>query len=458
MPADSRREFLGRLASGATAVAVGSAFTQLGERVAFANATETDTGFGPLIPTNDQSSGLPLIKLPDGFEYRSFGWTNESLDDGTPTPNEHDGMAVISETDDEIILCRNHEVSEPGPPIRSEHAFDPKAGGGCTNIIFNRKSKRFTSAKISLSGTVKNCAGGVSNWNSWLSCEETVAGPGEIQENGKTFSKQHGYVFDVPLEGVTSPKPIKTLGCFSHEALCVDPTSGTVYLTEDADTAGFYRMRPSSPNDLHGGGVFEMLAVKSKTDCRKKIQRYETLDTHWVEIPDRLRAHSPGTRDELGVFSQGKKQGALTFARLEGCSMHDGKVFVTATTGGDAEAGQVWQYDPVNEQLKLLFESPSHQILDMPDNMTVSPRGGILLCEDGDEVPQRLQVLTADGKLFPFAANNMVLSGLHGHSGDYRNSEWCGATFSRDGEWLFVNLQKPGVTFAITGPWDEHLI
>ena len=37
---------------------------------------------------------------------------------------------------------------------------------------------------------------------------------------------------------------------------------------------------------------------------------------------------------------------------------------------------------------------------------------------------------------------------------DLRQTEWAGATFSPDGEWLFVNLQFPGIAFAITGPWS----
>lgn len=31
--------------------------------------------------------------------------------------------------------------------------------------------------------------------------------------------------------------------------------------------------------------------------------------------------------------------------------------------------------------------------------------------------------------------------------------EWAGACHSPDGKWLFANLQSPGITFAITGPW-----
>ena len=40
-------------------------------------------------------------------------------------------------------------------------------------------------------------------------------------------------------------------------------------------------------------------------------------------------------------------------------------------------------------------------------------------------------------------------------NGNLRSQEWAGATFGRDGDWLFVNIQTPGVTFAITGPWHR---
>jgi secreted PhoX family phosphatase len=210
--------------------------------------------------------------------------------------------------------------------------------------------------------------------------------------------------------------------------------------------------------DLVAGGRFQMMKSPQTGDVRKDVARDKTFDVSWVDIPDRLRAHSLGTQDGKGVYSQGKQRGGLTFARLEGVAVHDGKVFITATSGGNAEAGQVWQYDPSEEQLKLIFESPGSEVLDMPDNMAVSPRGGILLCEDGDYRLQRLQVLTTEGHLFPLAVNNLQLDGLHGHRGDFRSSEWAGATFSADGEWLFVNIQTPGVTLAITGPWRDGLI
>jgi secreted PhoX family phosphatase len=35
----------------------------------------------------------------------------------------------------------------------------------------------------------------------------------------------------------------------------------------------------------------------------------------------------------------------------------------------------------------------------------------------------------------------------------YSNSELAGVCFSPDGSILFVNIQYPGMTLAITGPW-----
>jgi secreted PhoX family phosphatase len=106
----------------------------------------------------------------------------------------------------------------------------------------------------------------------------------------------------------------------------------------------------------------------------------------------------------------------------------------------------------------------------MPDNIGVSPRGGVVLCEDGGQAPQRMRGLTADGGTFVFAENNIVLSaaniaaadaalGAGGKviasvgAGDYRRQEWCGVCFHE--KWMFVNIQSPGITFAITGPWDN---
>jgi len=117
--------------------------------------------------------------------------------------------------------------------------------------------------------------------------------------------------------------------------------------------------------------------------------------------------------------------------------------------------GQIWVYDPREERIGLLFESPDAQVLNMPDNITVSPRGGLVLCEDGSGL-EYLHGLTMGGEIFRFAQNNVKLAGeRNGFTGDFTGSEWAGACYSPDGRWLFVNIQSPGITFAITGPWGS---
>ena len=123
---------------------------------------------------------------------------------------------------------------------------------------------------------------------------------------------------------------------------------------------------------------------------------------------------------------------------------------------GGPQRGQVFAYTPRDGRLRLVFHSPAPEVLDSPDNICVSPRGGLVLCEDGSG-REYLHVLTPDGDIFPFAENNIVLAGERGFFGDFTGSEWCGATFEpKNGNWLFVNIQAPGITFAITGPFRRY--
>jgi secreted PhoX family phosphatase len=175
-----------------------------------------------------------------------------------------------------------------------------------------------------------------------------------------------------------------------------------------------------------------------------------------VPIADPYRGHAPGTADGHGVYAQGARLGGTAFARLEGVFHADGKLFITATSGGNAEQGQVWEYTPATETLRILFESPGRDVLNMPDNLCASPNGCLVMCEDGGRPGQRLQVLTPEGQLFAFAENATRLRGeKHGFRGDFRSTEWSGVCFSPCGKWLFANLQTPGITLAITGPWAD---
>lgn len=457
--ATSRRRFLSRSMS---TLAVAAPFRALLESTANGASRKAATGYGPLAGVADETTGLELLKLPEGFRYRSFGWTGETMGDGRKTPDSHDGMAVVREVDGVATLIRNHEVNGSGKPIGDEAiTYDPTGRAGCTQLDFDLKTGKWRDSRVAISGTVRNCAGGPTPWGTWLTCEETVVGPEtDVYANTKyDLSKTHGWIFEVHPDGKTEPTALEDMGRFVHEAVAIDPETGIVYETEDRNTSGFYRFLPNEKGKLSAGGRLEMLKTTGRTDLRRKFTQGTTVDVEWVEIPEPKRPHAdPNVGDELGVYTQGRELGGATFSRLEGCWYAEDMVYFSATSGGDAGMGQVWAYSPRNETLTLIYESPRREVLDYPDNITVSPRGALLLCEDGGAKKHRLHGLTTDGKLFDFAENAVVLKkGQHPGTkpGDYRAQEWCGATFSADGTWLFVNIQTPGITFAITGPWEN---
>lgn len=414
-------------------------------------AADGEREYGPLQPVADEATGLPLLHLPDGFRYVSFGWTGDPLDGGRPTPPAHDGMAAFPAAGGLVHLIRNHEL-EAGVPFDNRCVFDPGAQGGTTTVTFDPTAGRMVGATTSLAGTLRNCAGGPTPWGTWLSCEETVLGP----EDDHSLSFRHGYVFEVAPDGAHAPVPLSAMGRFVHEAVAVDPATSIAYQTEDADRAGLYRFLPSVRGRLAAGGRLQMLAVRGrpKADLRTGQLERVPMSIYWVDIDDPDVA-APGRGAGLTVFEQGRRAGGATFARLEGAWHAEGRIYVTSTSGGDARMGQVWELTPAEDRLRLVYESPGAHELNMPDNLTVSPRGGLVLCEDGTANPC-VHVLTRDGRIARFARNNVVLRGeRHGLRGDFRSKEFAGATFSPDGRWLFVNIQIPGITFAITGPWEQ---
>lgn len=444
---NDRRTFLRRGAMGAGALWMFS-LGELAARRPFGPVGMTSP-YGPISPKQDDTTGLELLNLPDGFRYLSYGWMGDRLSDDAICPGAHDGMAVIVQTPgtSEIVLVRNHELPA-GPAFSTDAAivYDQAAGGGTTNVTFDTKDGRWLRSWISLAGTNVNCAGGVTPWGTWLTCEETP-------------QRGHGFIFEVGAER-GDRRPLEAMGRYSHEAIMIDPDSGDVYETEDAgETSGFYRFVPHVKGDLRQGGDLFMMTVRNRpnVDLGVGYAMGTTWGVDWVRIDDPLATRR-------STFAQGRLKGAARFQRLEGAWWGDRVGYFISTNGGAEQCGQVFELDPRAGTLKLIYESPRAEECDYPDNVTVSPRGGLLLCEDSGNsasANERLVGLTMHGQTFTFASNNAVLHSNYNAAvtaQDYRSSEFAGACYSPDGQWLFVNMQRPGITFAITGPWGKGVL
>ncbi|MGH7501919.1 MAG: alkaline phosphatase PhoX [Longimicrobiales bacterium] len=429
-------------------------------------------GYGPLI----ESANCPEFWIPRGFECvrLSTTYAPSTVNPNLQVPPALDGMATFALPDGNIRLIRNHEVADgarAAAPI-GHRPYDARAGGGTTSLDVRitpdgeHSHVELIAEFVSLSGTHINCAGGHTPWGSWLSCEETTSGP------SSGFERKHGYIFEVPVsaDGEVEPVPLTAMGRFVHEAVAVDPNTRIVYETEDAwwverdpdnsPGAGFYRFIPDTADQLAAGGRLEMLAIAGSPnhDLIRGQHPGVRLPVSWVAIdePDPESAE----QDRAALFRAGREKGAARFQRLEGCFWGDDGIYIVSTNGGDAAAGQIWFFRPDGDggELHLVFESPSRDVLEGPDNICTSPRGGLIICEDA-VAEQYVRGLTPDGQIVDLVLAPAPLL-------QPEPTEFAGCCFSPDGQVLFFNVQggrtatasQPGATYAIWGPWATGAI
>ena len=426
--------------------ATGTAFAALAAsgcvRAGVASTGGGPVGYGALLPDPNG-----LIDLPQGFSYRVISTLGDAMTDGGTVPDAADGMGCFDLGNGKIALVRNHELT-PGKDGggATGKAYDTVARslvplpGGTTTLVLDAQTLTVESQFRSLSGTIRNCAGGTTPWGSWLTCEE------DVSRAGARANQDHGYVFEVPASatGPVDPVPLKAMGRFNHEAACVDPATGVVYLTEDRDNSLLYRFIPKVKGKLAEGGQLQALVAMNVADTRNwtgtAMQPGSWLPVEWVDLDN-----PEAPEDDLR--KRGAALGAALFARGEGIHMGDGELYFCCTSGGAAKLGQVFRLVPGKpgkaDQLQLFFESTSPDQFNFGDNLTVAPNGHLIVCEDQytDVVENHLRGITPDGRAYPFALSRV-------------QTEWAGACFSPDGKTLFVNLYSPAKTLAITGPWS----
>jgi secreted PhoX family phosphatase len=419
--------------------------------------------YGPL-----EKDPAGVFDLPAGFNYRIISRRGEEMNDGMLTPDKPDGMATFAGRGGKVILVRNHELLPDhfGPfgvdsslinNVPKKRIYDVgKNGtickGGTTTLVIDEATLEVKRSYLSLVGTIRNCAGGPTPWNSWITCEEYFAVGGKHD-----FLQDHGYNFEVPASekvGLVKPVPLKEMGRFRHEAVCVDPRTSIVYQTEDMGDGLIYRYLPNQPGQLHLGGRLQALVVKEVKSCDTRNWKNQSFPINqpmkvaWIDLED-----VDANTDDLRM--RGFHQGAAVFGRGEGMWFDNNECYFACTAGGKKRLGQVFRYIPSpyegtpreKEQpgtLELFLEPNDGEVLRWCDNLTVAPWGDLILAEDN---PNPFLVgVTPDGQAYKL-----------GHNVGFQ-SELAGCVFSPSGKTLFVNIQHAGLTLAIQGPWQKKAV
>tara|TARA_Y100000590_G_scaffold394945_1_gene474522 strand:+ start:26 stop:1333 length:1308 start_codon:yes stop_codon:yes gene_type:complete len=388
-----------------------------------------------------------IIDLHNSLKYRIISEEGLRMSDGFKVPGLADGMGSFL-INDKIVLVRNHEIVpehgiQKGPfqnpdsqiKLLGKKHYDNNAIGGTTNIVLDKVSKRVLKEYLSLSGTHQNCAGGITPWGTWLSCEEKV---------NKKIKNQpsHGYVFEVDPRNpsLNVPNPLKKLGRFNHEAIAFDRFSNA-YLTEDRSNGLIYKFIPKTSNNLKNGELFA-LSIRGITDARNwnssLIKSNKTYIADWVKIEDYDPEHDT-------VREEGMIKGATPFARPEGIIAGGNSIYICCTSGGSLRRGQIWKINPTaskESSIELWYEVQDKASLNMPDNITIAPWGDLIVCEDNSD-RNRLWGITSRGKPYLIAQNS------------YSSSEFAGVCFSPEENSMFINLQSNGLTLLIDGNWNE---
>jgi Bacterial protein of unknown function (DUF839) len=333
---------------------------------------------------------------------------------GEPVPYD---KVIGSETESEDVfhtwpdagaVFDDPSPSNPGGWIYVSNSED-ESEGGVGALTFDRDGN-VIKYKLLLTGTLWNCGGGKTPWNTWVSCEELG---------------NEGRIYQVDPTGAKEPEML-TMGqeggyweSFAHDVR--NPDKPRFFVTEDDSQGALQRFTPNSTDwssfdamwsMLHGPGVIDYLLLS----------------------PDPNDA-SKGTFSWGADKKEAQKNAKKYYPNTEGIDFHDGILFF------------------VCKGIKMLFELD----LDTMQYTRHSTQSGVF---DG-EPDQLKRILTTGGEeLLFFTEDGGELAGIHARdetglfftileSEEY-SDETTGLALSPDFRRLYVAYQDNGLVFEVS--------
>jgi len=155
-------------------------------------------------------------------------------------------------------------------------------------------------------GTIINCFGTLSPWNTPLTSEENYEAENTEQWNNTAYLDgypsypdvknlqtylgsstlpnpyDYGYIVEILDPTSSSPTPVKhfTLGRVAHENSVVMPDWKTVYTTDDGSNKAFYKFVATTAGDLSEGTLFAAKLTQDATSDPAKAG----FDIQWIEL------------------------------------------------------------------------------------------------------------------------------------------------------------------------------
>lgn len=444
-----------------------------------------------------------LIKEGDALtDELSFG-TNNDFTQFVKLPNNRYGLWVNHEAFDTVLASNRNRTTVPS---RAQYETERRLLGGSFFEIKKDKNKKWTvvpnssyntrlsgetkipfannqkvAGKSYAIGTFANCSGGITPWNTILTCEENYQDYyGEYNRHAKkgkeitedkngavmwhkqeSYDPRHyGWVVEFNPETKESKK-ILGIGRYSHE--CAKPVLNSdgrtvVYSGDDQNNECLYKFVASKKGSLDEGELY-VASLEQKKWISLDLNKNPLLKKHF--------------KNQTDVFTYCREAahlvGGTPLARPEDIEVDqfNGHVFVALTnnkTKNDYFGSILKIIEPNNDYTSETFEYETFLTggpnagLACPDNLVFDKKGNLWITTDisGESMNKGFYKGFGHNGLFVIPRSGPQAGNVIQVASAPIDAEFTGPCFSDDYKTLFLSVQHPGELTPLGGPFTSH--